>query len=314
MFTGFTAEHFDAYQESKWRSRAFNLERMAVKDQLAALGRAIGGGLVDAGGAPLAMELSVEHPALWNQKQVDAQHLYFARAREARREIDQIVDRARGMAALIEDPSPQRSHVLLTASLALDHVYAGFKLHRDASVDRDNLTSKLDDPSQAQDFIDRLAALPPDIHIGIAPGDSGEPARDCTLERVRQLMHELSAPLAPGKSRWLTVGRRFDRARAVELGATLARSIDDVLRAVLPVYHYVAWTRDNDHIAMRGRLHERSVAQKQRGLSKNDTVRVTTGMFAGRTGVVQDIDSEGMVKVRIGSVPVTLEADAVERQ
>jgi tetratricopeptide (TPR) repeat protein len=48
----------------------------------------ISAGLTAVDGSPLACEASVEYPALWNHKQVEAQHLYFFRNDGARKELD----------------------------------------------------------------------------------------------------------------------------------------------------------------------------------------------------------------------------------
>ena len=87
MFPGFTAADFDAYQVKKWKSNVFNRERLEVKQKLASLGRELQGVMIAPDGSPLAVEASVEHPALWNHKQVEAQHLYFSRNEGARKEL-----------------------------------------------------------------------------------------------------------------------------------------------------------------------------------------------------------------------------------
>ena len=69
-------------------------------------------------GSPLAVEPSVEHPALWNHKQVEAQHLYFSRNEGARKELDAIIDRGKSIASMIDDPSPQRNHLFLAVTLS----------------------------------------------------------------------------------------------------------------------------------------------------------------------------------------------------
>ena len=100
MFSGFTDKDFDAYAPTKWKSNVFNRERLEVKQKLLALGKELAGSLTAADGSPLACEASVEHPALWNHKQVEAQHLFFARNEGARRELDQIIDRSRSMTTM----------------------------------------------------------------------------------------------------------------------------------------------------------------------------------------------------------------------
>jgi len=45
---------------------------------------------------------------------------------------------------------------------------------------------------------------------------------------------------------------------------------------------------------------------------KGSTVRLTGGIFAGRTGTVQDMDAKGTVKVLVGRVTVRTEANLVQ--
>lgn len=337
MFTGFIDRHFDAYQQTKWRSKAFSLERMAVKDTLVELGRELSGHLAATDGTPLAWEVSVEHPTLSNQRQVDAQHLYFVRSPEARHELDRIIDRSRGMASLLEDPSPQRSHVILNVGIWLDHVFVGLMLHRDADIDRRNLEQQLEDPEHAQTLAELLGALPDALQLSV--DEDGIPARQCSIQELRQRLASLTAP--PGKPRWLTIGQYIDRTTAVALGRTIHDAIAGSLRALLPLYQRITWTRDNDHIAMREQLDEPISARPVRptapmpaahvpdrveaahepigsdvslDLSKNDQVRITSGVFAGRSGVIQEIDSKGLLKVLVGNIPIKLRTDEVERR
>src|SRR4029453_7553157 len=117
MFAGLLDKDFDAYLPNKWKSNVFNRERLEVKQKLLELGREVAGAMVAADDSPLLLEASAEHPALWNHKQVEAQHLYFSRHAAARREIDGIIDRSRPMSTMLEDPTPQRNHLYLGVSM-----------------------------------------------------------------------------------------------------------------------------------------------------------------------------------------------------
>jgi transcription antitermination factor NusG len=75
----------------------------------------------------------------------------------------------------------------------------------------------------------------------------------------------------------------------------------------------VAWTRDNDFVSMREMLKQEKREKAQRGLARNDRVRIVRGMFAGRNGVVQEIDAKGGLRVQVGTVAVKMAADDVER-
>ena len=346
MFAGFIDSHFDAYQQKKWRSNAFNLERMAVKELLAALGLELDGPLTAADGAPLACEVSVEHPALDNQKQVDSQQLYFTRPPDARQELDRVMDRSRGMAALLEARSTQRSHISLSVSVRVDHLFVGLALCHDADIDRRNLEKQLARPEQAQAFMALLRSLPPEIAVH-GPGHATGvrmPACQAPLETVQQ--HLAALPLG-GQTRWLTLGRRLQRAEAVALGNAIREPIAATLGALLPVYRFIAWTRENDHIDMRDRLDSltertravarsarrgegagfaqadagelsgtpdaRKAARTQPGLTKGDQVRIVSGMFSGRTGVIQELDGKGILKILVGTIQIKLEAHEVEK-
>src|SRR5215470_3625489 len=126
MFSGLSDKDFDAYLPQKWKSNVFNRERMEVKQKLLALGKELAAGLTAVDGSPLVCEASVEHPALWNHKQVEAQHIFFSRNEGARKELDRIIDRSRPMTTMLEDPTPQRNHLFL--SVTIDHERVEFAL------------------------------------------------------------------------------------------------------------------------------------------------------------------------------------------
>lgn len=312
MFTGFTASDFAAYARVKWRSNAFTRERLEVKEKLVALGRLLAGGLVSADGSPLACEASVEYPALFNQKQVDAQHLFFSRHEQARKRLDRIIERQRTLASMLEDPSPQRSHIVLVVSVDETQLFAGLKLHRDASVDRRNLEAMAGDEHAGAALVDQLRALPADVRFGVTGAPLAEPGA-IDSATVAAALEALSAPAAPGTSRWLVVGRTMTRDDALSSGQAIADWVRAGLLAVLPVYQRIEWTAENDHIAMRDELQKQRVAQRVRGIEENDEVRITSGLFSGRTGTVQHVDAKGGVKVLVGNVPLKLSSANVEK-
>src|SRR4051794_25840721 len=145
MFPGLTGSDFECYEPRKWKSNVYNRERMEVRQKLLLLARQSAGGLSGSDGAPLFIEASVEHPALWNHKQVDTQSVYFSRTEAARKELDGFIDRQKPIASLLEDPTPQRNHLFLAVTVSYDAIEASLKLHPDASIDRQNLVRKLDE-------------------------------------------------------------------------------------------------------------------------------------------------------------------------
>jgi transcription antitermination factor NusG len=294
MFPGFEARDFEAYAPQKWKSNAFTRERLEVKQKLTALGRALSGGLSGADGAPLAVEASAEYPALWNHKQVEAQHVYFFRNEGARKELDQIIDRQKSLASLIDDPSHQKNHIYLSLTIAHQAATIALMLGREADVDRRNLERKCEDFFEREKLMAHLRSLGDEWCVGDQP--------------VASLDDETLRPQLAAFS----VSRRFSRDDERLRAAAFEDLARASLRALLPIYQFVAWTRDNDFVSMRETLQKERLAKKQKHLAKNDRVRIVRGMFAGKIGTVQELDAKGTsLKVLVGRMPVKVDAEDV---
>lgn len=312
MFPGFTDRDFEAYAPNKWKSNVFNRERLEVKQKLLALGKELAGTLTAADGSPLACEASAEHPALWNHKQVEAQHLFFSRNEGARKELDLIIDRSRPMTTMLEDPTPQRNHLFLCVSVDRERVEFALKLHPDARVDRQNLERKLVEPWEREKFFDLMRGLPEGTIVGVSGGGALE-ARELDDAKLKELLGEFSRPEAPGKTHWFYVSRVLTRDQAKAAAGGLVELARRELALLLPVYHYVAWSRENDFVSMKEQLKQEKAAKRQKGLARHDRVRIVRGVFSGRIGVVQEIDAKGALRVLVGTVAVKLGAEEVEK-
>jgi hypothetical protein len=314
-FAGFTNADFDAYAQKKWKSNVFTRERLEVKQKLLGLGRELQGALTAADGSPLASEASVEYPALWNHKQVEAQHLFFSRNEGARKELDRIIDRQTSLATMIDDPTPQRKHVFLALTLAHDGLELCVKLHPDAKVDRQNLERKCEDHFEAE----KLVRMARDLGDGFRAGVTPElmPVAELDEERLKLLLAKLAqpAPMAlPGAPhKLLYVGRVLARDAVVTAGAALVDEARAALSRLLAIYRFIAWSRDNDFVSMKETLQKERQAKRQKGVSKNDSVRIVRGMFAGKSGVVQEIDAKGQLKVLVGKMAVKVDAADVDK-
>jgi hypothetical protein len=312
MFPGFTDRDFDAYAPNKWKSNVFNRERLEVKQKLLALATELGGALKATDGSPLTCEASVEHPALWNHKQVEAQHVFFSRNEGARKELDRIIDRARPMTSMLEDPTPQRNHVFLSVTIDHERVEFALKLHPDARVDRQNLERKLAEHWERETFIGLAHALPDGYRVGIT-GQSMISSGAMDEASLKELLAGLAKPELPGKTHWLFVERSLSRTDVKTAAGGLVDAARSELEALLPIYHFIAWSRDNDFVSIREVLKQEKQAKLQKGLAKNDRVRIVRGMFSGRTGVIQEIDAKGALKVLVGKVAVKVDAEDVEK-
>ncbi len=313
--SGFTAADLDVYEPSKWRSNVWNKGRLEVKEKLVALGRELAPGLCGLDGGPLEVTPSVEHPALWNHKQVEAQHLYFSRSEGSRKDLDRVIDRARSMAQMISDPTPQRTHIFLSVSVTFAGLEVALRLHPDAAIDRQNLARKTADLYEREQLVHLLATLPEAIAIGVTTGPL-RPCREVTADALPELVAALErarpAPLSPGP--WLAAVWSFPRAEVVARGAAIGGDVKTALAALLPLYWAIAWSAGNDYVSMKEALQKEKAQVKQRGLQKNDKVRIVHGVLTGKSGVVQDIDARGAVRLLVGKLAVKLDAGDLAKE
>lgn len=319
MFAGFRDADFDAYAQAKWRSNVYNRERLEVKQKLTALGRELAARATAADGAPLEVEASVEHPAQWNHKQVEAQHVFLSRNADARRELDKIMAKGQSIASLLDDPTPQRNHLFLAVTIAHDRAEVALKLHPEAQVDRQNLERRATDHFEREKLLGLLAALPTPFQLGLTGGPLA-PAASADGARLDELLAAFARPAAPQNPllptahALLYAGRPFARTEVVAAGPGFVGEAHAAIAALLPLYHFIAWSRDNDFVSIRETLAREKQAKRQRGLQARDEVRIIRGMFAGKLGVVQEVDTRGGLKVMVGKLAVKVDADDVEKR
>lgn len=306
---------------------------MEVRQKMLHWGRLAGASLLDADGAPLTVEASVEYPAIWNHKQVDAQHIYFSRNEEARKELDGIINRQKALNSLLDDPTPQRNHLFLALSLSYSSIEIALRLHPDAWVDRENFLHKLEDHYAAEKWAALLQQLPNSLRIGMG-------SQTVSLAQAQQenLISATGFPSwlqtwAQSTSESGTLGPFFPSGQppasrlfsivAVHPKPTVLAMFQqeevwlswlrESLQQLLPLYHWMAWSRRNDHVSVKQTLQQEKVSQRQKGLEKKDNVRVIRGLWSGKQGVVQEIDLKGQLKVLIGKVSIKVDATEVEK-
>jgi hypothetical protein len=293
-----TARDFDAYAAEKATSNAYSRPRLEVKQRALAWARAVVARLAELG-LPADVHGSDEHPTLRNKKRVDCQWVFFWRDQAARDELDRLQGRGRTIAAEIDDPSPFTRHAFLALRIDPAAVEVCFAVHPEAQVDVDNLRARLLDTAPdgaAAELMDALHALPEQFTVGVSPDDR-VPASALTLDAFRALI-----PRAEGGQVPLWIGWSVPRETALEHAAlfagdapstgdavvveapaaadladrppTLDEQLEDAIIALAPIYRLVAWSRDNDRIALdrriesaeqeRARTHAEAEAQTER--------------------------------------------------
>jgi hypothetical protein len=247
------ARDFDAYAAEKATSNAYSRPRLEVKQRALLWARGIVARLA-AQGLAVDVHGSDEHLSLRNRKHVDCQWIFFSRNEAARDELSRLLDRGRSISDVMEDQSPYDRHAFLALRLDAHAVEVCFAIPSEAEVDLDNLRARVDasdDGALVSALIEALVALPEEFTIGAGgEGAAGRIASSgATPEALRQLVARGSAEQIP-----VWVGWRVARETALEHAEILDEQLEDALVALAPIYRLVAWSRDNDRVALDRRL------------------------------------------------------------
>lgn len=314
-FRGFQSHDFDAYAPAKWQSNVFNLERMQVKDKLLCLGRDVSPLVPGPDSPALAPEPSVEHPAVWNGNKVTEQAVYFLRPESERKELFGRITKARPMSSLLADPSPYREHIHLSVVLNQSELIVGLSLHADAAVDRQNAARKIADSWQLQSLTDYITGLGDEVLVSLHTREPSIPSH-LTSEALREALTTEPGPSAPGSPGKVVVGatRRYSRDEPRLGEPAFAQQVRADLSELLPLYAFLAWSHLNDLVSVKEAIKEEKKVRKARGLTRDDRVRVTRGLFTGKTGVIIEVDARGGLRVQLGTMVVKLDAADVAPQ
>jgi hypothetical protein len=291
----FSAADFSAYEPKKWGSNAYTLERIKVKEKCQQLAIAWSGAMRE-----LTAHLSDEFPNIVNGKKVDSQWVYFSRSPEATHELARFLEKTELKPDKIFQLAPQDKHAILAVVIDETRIRAGLWAHAGAWVDRRNLAAKLIHPWEREKLKNALVDAP-ELMLGF----EGEtyPAAEWSLEALEALAVQL-----PEDERRFLLLREWSAEQAVTLGVALAADIEATLLQARATYDFATWSRDNDHIAVGEKIRKEKSEQRKNatGLRGGDRVRITGGLFAGKIGVVQGVDTKANVKVLVGAMAVTV--------
>jgi sRNA-binding protein len=238
---------FDAYLPERAASNAFSRPRIEVKQRAIAWARSVAVRLA-AEGIAASVEGSDEHPSLRNKRRVERQWVFFWRDEAAREELGRLLDQRRSIAEALDDPSPYTRHAFLALRIDARGLEVCFAVHPEAGVDVDNLRARLAAPPLAEELLAALRGLPDEFEIGTTPDDR----RPCAGASAQEIV-DMIARAAEGQVP-LWIGWSVPREVALDHAAILDDQLEDAIVALAPIYRLVAWSRDNDHIALDRRL------------------------------------------------------------
>jgi hypothetical protein len=306
-FEGFATADHAAFEEHKWASNRFNLERMKARAKMDALANAIASELGEAKGE-LAFRTTLDHPHIFNRNQVRHCWAYLDRADDTRAELTRLVDRELALKTKVEDDIPQHHFAIVGVGIDARGVEVFLRLHANASLDRRNLLARLSDPLEVPQFHALMSNLPETAEVAVGADSGGLPASvDDTATLVKSLERFTD---------WFTITVRYgiqDPALDPETFPGIAAS---TVKSLLKVRNFAAWSKENDRLKLARAMKEekKQKAKKKTGLEAGDTVYVTSGLLGGKTGKVMDIDHKGRVKVQLGRVTIDMDPKLLRKQ
>ncbi|MBN1960153.1 MAG: hypothetical protein JW841_04345 [Deltaproteobacteria bacterium] len=299
-FNAFTTEAFATYSPEKWSSNVYNLPRMRVKDNML--------GLCERLQQQLANELAnLEHgasddmPNLSNQKKVDAQWIFWFRDAASRGALASFVERVKLDQTALLNIAPQDKHASIAVVLRQNELWIGLHVAAGAKVDRRNIAAKLQKGWERERLLDLFKDLPEGASVGL--GDEKQMVTDANLGHLE----EQAADLAQNSAAW-QLGYSIAAEEVIAAELAIVDQVAEAIKALLPVYRFVTWTRDNDHIEAQKQLQEEKQQKRRQAtsFSAGDKVRIMSGLFTGKIGIVQDADTKAQVKVRVGKMSVVV--------
>jgi hypothetical protein len=304
VFQGFSDADFNAYEPKKQSSNAFTLERRKAKDKLLALTRAVQEELADELKG-LELGASDEAPTVSNARKVEAQWVFFTRNADERtslRKLLQKTDLAEG--AGLFDIAIQHQHACLIMRLDQRGLAIGVEVATKAKVDRDNAVEKLKHAWAREKFVELARGLPNGAEIRFAN------TRADAMSIAAGELESWIAPLHEHESSWVAEAM-LPQSEEILRSQALIGTVTEQIEAFLPLYRFLAWARDNEHRPQKTETQKQVAEEKAKRAAPfepGDRVTILSGLFAGRSGYLAELDTKGRAKVMVGPVSVSVDA------
>lgn len=300
QFEGLAVADFDAFEERKWSSNRFNLERMKVRAKLDALGRALSAGLGEAVGE-LSFHTTLDHPHIFNHKAVKHAWVYLDRPASEKAELTRIIDKDLSTKMKVQGMIPAQQSAVIGVGVDFDCACIFYRLHSNALLDRRNFSARLADPVERQQFVGLLSRLDSRFVAGFDEEPAPLPSN---VDEVEEFRKDLEA--AAG---WFSVICRFERDDPAPASAEFAGVCMELMLPLLDLWRFSAWSRTNDRLKLARTLKQekKQKARKLTGLQPGDEVVITSGLLGGKQGTVADVDLKGRVKIQMGRVTIDMD-------
>ena len=309
-FNGFDDAAFSAFQQKKRASNMYNMERMRVGELLNIVGDAAEKVLRQSD-VTFARAVTPHTPSVFNGRQVAEMALYFTRTAEQKKAIAPVLDRKVALPDQISDAGEYHRHGFLGVLITEDRVDVGLMIHSRAWLDIMNLLNRCrEKEEEAQRLVRLLHLMKAGAVVRLAPG------REVPAAAFDAPMLNVIEGAVMNESFSFFVGYSFEPGDEVVRGRVFLDRTAEILGGMIDLWKFCMWKPTSNFLvspkAADGQPQETVIDNGTVvNFHKGSTVRLSGGIFAGRTGVVQDMDAKGNVKVLVGRVTVRTESHLV---
>lgn len=297
-FQGFSPQCFAAFEPRKWSSNAYNLERMAVRDLLIALGYDLEPHVKTQ--RPLSWHVTQHVPTVFNARKVSEMVLYFCRNEADRKAITPILDRRLSLPEQLSDAAEHHRYVTLGVLINQREVRVGLMMHSTAWLDVMNLLNRCRNPIERGEFLAMVRGLPKGSIAEIGPGEIIS-ANNVSASHLDSLENAVL-----NETFLIFFGKRFTADSGEAFGDSFFAQCRDTIVASVPLYEFIVWHPASDYagLAEETRRVREAVESQVMDIRVGTKVKVVEGPFVDRIGTVTEMDHKGLVKVMIGKVTI----------
>ena len=234
--------------------------------------------------------------------------LYFSRTDDQKRATAPVLDSKVALPDQISDGGEYHRHGFLGVLVTRDRVDVGLMIHSRAWLDIMNILNRCREKEEETAKLVRLMHLMPEgTMVRIAP-DREIPTSDFDPSMIAVIEESVL-----NHSFCFFVGSTFEPADKTVASAAFSTRVGEIFATLIDMWKFCIWKPTSNYLVSSKSVDGSSESVviddgSVVNFGKGSRVRLTAGLFAGRTGIVQDMDTKGNVKVLVGRVTVRTEA------
>lgn len=293
----FEEEDFNAFEEVKWSSNRFNLERMRISEKLLLIGEELNKFLNP---NPIFIEYQTTpwNPCIFNHHRVDEILLFFKRSKEEEKSVIHLIDKKVSIPEEIKEVSPHKKHIILGVRIFKLGIEAGLYLHSYSWIDLINFEHRTKNFWEMGKFLDIINSLPADFILLTANEKKLLGAEKLKEKDIEALQKEILE-----KSSFFFIGKFYPREDKILRGERILKEFKDIFLKLIIIFNFIAWSRNNDFISIHKEVKKEKVAIQAgiKDIYKDDKIIILNGVFKGKGGRVVEVFDKGYLKIQIGN-------------